>query len=148
MTTEEVITLNENPETLKELQCEIGKWSRKNFGNQTSKVRDNLVLNSLAPLLGIMEEAGEFEEGDEEGDASVGVIGDAELDAIGDMGVYLLDYCCRESIVLATLQKTHKPTPKNKGSVTSNLLITLGRCLLYTSPSPRDRTRSRMPSSA
>ena len=23
-----------------------------------------------------------------------------------------------------------------------------GRCLLYTSPSPRDRTRSRMPSSA
>ena len=28
--------------------------------------------------------------------------------------------------------------------VTDNLLI----CLLYTSPSPRDRTRSRMPSSA
>ena len=28
------------------------------------------------------------------------------------------------------------------------LLDTLGTCLLYTSPSPRDRTRSRMPSSA
>ena len=26
--------------------------------------------------------------------------------------------------------------------------ITINRCLLYTSPSPRDRTRSRMPSSA
>ena len=26
--------------------------------------------------------------------------------------------------------------------------LTLGACLLYTSPSPRDRTRSRMPSSA
>ena len=25
---------------------------------------------------------------------------------------------------------------------------TVGTCLLYTSPSPRDRTRSRMPSSA
>ena len=25
---------------------------------------------------------------------------------------------------------------------------TVNRCLLYTSPSPRDRTRSRMPSSA
>ena len=25
---------------------------------------------------------------------------------------------------------------------------TIGTCLLYTSPSPRDRTRSRMPSSA
>ena len=42
------------------------------------------------------------------------------------------------------------------GSATFGLalvLITLGRaelftCLLYTSPSPRDRTRSRMPSSA
>ena len=28
------------------------------------------------------------------------------------------------------------------------ILISLGCCLLYTSPSPRDRTRSRMPSSA
>ena len=28
------------------------------------------------------------------------------------------------------------------------LLLLLGGCLLYTSPSPRDRTRSRMPSSA
>ena len=28
------------------------------------------------------------------------------------------------------------------------LIDTLGGCLLYTSPSPRDRTRSRMPSSA
>ena len=27
-------------------------------------------------------------------------------------------------------------------------LIGFGTCLLYTSPSPRDRTRSRMPSSA
>ena len=27
-------------------------------------------------------------------------------------------------------------------------LVTLNSCLLYTSPSPRDRTRSRMPSSA
>ena len=30
----------------------------------------------------------------------------------------------------------------------SNLNMVLGLCLLYTSPSPRDRTRSRMPSSA
>ena len=30
----------------------------------------------------------------------------------------------------------------------SNLLTYLHSCLLYTSPSPRDRTRSRMPSSA
>ena len=29
-----------------------------------------------------------------------------------------------------------------------NTIDTCGTCLLYTSPSPRDRTRSRMPSSA
>ena len=29
-----------------------------------------------------------------------------------------------------------------------NLLMKVTGCLLYTSPSPRDRTRSRMPSSA
>ena len=29
-----------------------------------------------------------------------------------------------------------------------NIIISLDTCLLYTSPSPRDRTRSRMPSSA
>ena len=34
---------------------------------------------------------------------------------------------------------------KNAGPVT---LIDVRTCLLYTSPSPRDRTRSRMPSSA
>ena len=28
------------------------------------------------------------------------------------------------------------------------VIAEFGRCLLYTSPSPRDRTRSRMPSSA
>ena len=35
------------------------------------------------------------------------------------------------------------------GSLYDTVLTTkLGNCLLYTSPSPRDRTRSRMPSSA
>ena len=37
------------------------------------------------------------------------------------------------------------------GSINSyrnNLLSILGTCLLYTSPSPRDRQKSRMPSSA
>ena len=30
----------------------------------------------------------------------------------------------------------------------NDVKVTLNGCLLYTSPSPRDRTRSRMPSSA
>ena len=36
---------------------------------------------------------------------------------------------------------------KNMEKISSNL-ANLNTCLLYTSPSPRDRTRSRMPSSA
>ena len=34
------------------------------------------------------------------------------------------------------------------GNYVGTLMIGQGICLLYTSPSPRDRTRSRMPSSA
>ena len=33
-------------------------------------------------------------------------------------------------------------------NVNANDIAVMGGCLLYTSPSPRDRTRSRMPSSA
>ena len=42
--------------------------------------------------------------------------------------------------------------PRPAGTANANLasgqVELLARCLLYTSPSPRDRTRSRMPSSA
>ena len=39
-------------------------------------------------------------------------------------------------------------TSATGGSGVNSILIELDICLLYTSPSPRDRTRSRMPSSA
>ena len=46
-----------------------------------------------------------------------------------------------------------KPADKKNGDFSSNIAMAGARayhqaCLLYTSPSPRDRTRSRMPSSA
>ena len=34
------------------------------------------------------------------------------------------------------------------GALATSLAATIGTCLLYTSPSPRDRQKSRMPSSA
>jgi len=37
---------------------------------------------------------------------------------------------------------------KTGQGVLFTLLVIINTCLLYTSPSPRDRTRSRMPSSA
>ena len=38
--------------------------------------------------------------------------------------------------------------PVDEAAIKSAMLAENTRCLLYTSPSPRDRTRSRMPSSA
>ena len=40
------------------------------------------------------------------------------------------------------------PDPDLKNNNISNIISEVVSCLLYTSPSPRDRTRSRMPSSA
>ena len=37
---------------------------------------------------------------------------------------------------------------KGHGELTPGLWISVRSCLLYTSPSPRDRQKSRMPSSA
>ena len=46
----------------------------------------------------------------------------------------------------------HKPNSSDAhiefDNSSAKLVAQLKRCLLYTSPSPRDRTRSRMPSSA
>ena len=51
---------------------------------------------------------------------------------------------CRRQAVKEVLLDEKKPKEKIKKDC-ANLIKT---CLLYTSPSPRDRTRSRMPSSA
>ena len=47
-------------------------------------------------------------------------------------------------------QKNQKETPKTEINNNQEMKesASAGVCLLYTSPSPRDRTRSRMPSSA
>lgn len=94
---DEPLELLDNPTDLRELQLEIGKWSRHNFGMQNSKViPDSPPLNSMVPLLGMVEEYGEL--------ITAPTASDVE-DAIGDIGVYLCDYCCREQIMLDTLTR-------------------------------------------
>ncbi len=79
--------------TLSEIQQEVGLWSEANFGNQRSKTV-GVALRELAPLLGIVEEVGEFNEAINNGDTS-------EMeDAIGDMLVYLCDYTYRSGCTL------------------------------------------------
>ena len=53
--------------------------------------------------------------------------------------------------VLAGVPLLHRGAQGAALTAAGELLVSRGRgllCLLYTSPSPRDRTRSRMPSSA
>ena len=70
----------------------------------------------------------------------MGIINPAELDL-------------KEEVVVK-INRTAKVTSRGKRFRFSALVVVgdgnghVGVCLLYTSPSPRDRTRSRMPSSA
>ena len=52
------------------------------------------------------------------------------------------------TIVLSDGKPARAPVPSMPGVDRVNLKEVVKDCLLYTSPSPRDRTRSRMPSSA
>ena len=64
------------------------------------------------------------------------------LDADGK--IHLVDYYVTKS------EQLNNPLDPNEGT-TGNILYSVNEtyvCLLYTSPSPRDRQKSRMPSSA
>lgn len=80
---------------LDELQNEVAKWSRKNFGSQIS---DN-------PLFGVCEEVGELCHAHLKGKQGIRhtptEIRDMKLDAIGDIIIYLADYCERENLDLS-----------------------------------------------
>ena len=54
-----------------------------------------------------------------------------------------------EAIVELETDKVNLEVPSPSGGILGEINFEAGStCLLYTSPSPRDRTRSRMPSSA
>lgn len=76
---------------LEELQYEVAQWSKENFGTQQSQVDPDLFLGSLAPLMGLAEEVGEYFEGGDE---------DVMVDALADVGIYLCDYASREGFIL------------------------------------------------
>jgi len=75
--------------TLSEIQSEVDRWSLLNFGSQQS-MSTGANLYSLAPLLGIVEEVGEYETASIAGDEP------GMRDAIGDILIYLCDFASRE----------------------------------------------------
>ena len=70
---------------------------------------------------------------------------ESERDIASDRKV--VDYGIAEKSRLQALLDIVGLAPNDTGILSSGLFAVY-RCLLYTSPSPRDRTRSRMPSSA
>ena len=60
----------------------------------------------------------------------------------------LMNLATKDAVQNVGTYKIHTPLIKLTKSEIIKEGIELGVCLLYTSPSPRDRTRSRMPSSA
>ena len=70
-----------------------------------------------------------------------------KLEEIGCESVFINTHYLFEEV--NKFIKSRKKSSMNiKTKYEKELLGTAGTCLLYTSPSPRDRTRSRMPSSA
>ena len=74
------------------------------------------------------------------------------LDEIGEMPLdtqaYLLRVLESGEYIKVGSSKVHKTEVRVIAATNVDLLERVRSCLLYTSPSPRDRTRSRMPSSA
>ena len=60
----------------------------------------------------------------------------------------ILDKLAGDGFGEADLGRIHAPIGLELGGPTPSEIALAILCLLYTSPSPRDRTRSRMPSSA
>ena len=69
--------------------------------------------------------------------------------AVGSAKSWRHEYVTLEHLLFSMLEdKKFNGIVKDFGADPEDMKSHLKTCLLYTSPSPRDRTRSRMPSSA
>lgn len=102
-----------NTPNMKKFQHQIGKWSKKNFGDQPSYL----------PLLGAVEELGELAHHhlkEEQGIRTTENHKMGKLDAVGDIIIYLTDYCEREgleiteAIIIAMTEVMRRNWVKNK----------------------------------
>ena len=71
---------------------------------------------------------------------------DVSFEAPNSPGVFMEENIQPETKI--NLSNTHNKIGENSYDVSLTIKAEASYCLLYTSPSPRDRTRSRMPSSA
>ena len=84
---------------LQEIQQQQADWSFRNFGNQPS----------TQPLLGIVEEVGELSHAVLKRAQGIRTNEDHQAaidDAVGDIVIYLMDFCSKEGINLETAIQT------------------------------------------
>ena len=82
--------------------------------------------------------------------------GSMVMHAAEKAGTYIPHFCYHKKLSIAAncrmclvdVEKAPKPMPACATPVTNGMIVRTHSCLLYTSPSPRDRQKSRMPSSA
>ena len=85
----------------KTLQDEVAEWSRTNFG-------DNIKNPPYLALFGVVEELGELAHTvvkSTQGIRTTENHREKQKDAIGDIVIFLLDYCSRENLDLVTIVK-------------------------------------------
>lgn len=85
---------------LRVLQHEIRNWSETNFGQNVSKTDDHVCLDGVGSLLGVVEELGEYLEGE-------GML--PLTDALADITIYLCDYAARTDTRIEVTAEQIKP---------------------------------------
>lgn len=107
--------------TFQELQLAVGDWSRNNFGNQYSKDLQ-VELRYLNPLLGLVEEFGEFYEAHSDSEA--------RKDAISDQIIYLMDFMSRFGLSFdeERYREVFSDTEKTELTIDKHIVVTCELC--------------------
>lgn len=103
---------------LETIRSEVGEWSQRNFGAQTSKATGQ-ELRSIAPLLGLFEEIGELTLANAIPDFA------EQKDALADCFIYLCDFMHRENVNLPLLSTL--PVHFNRSPTILDLYVWVGK---------------------
>ena len=110
--------------------------SENNMEQFRTRFREGYDINDSTDkgqMYAIYRELKELTDGNNNGATSNATVNDAPIPAVAQ---------------LTTENHNEQDVPIDDGTAPPQNIINLSSCLLYTSPSPRDKRQSRMPSSA
>ena len=118
------------------------------FGQNSKQLKDSILkYKTINPSLAVeyglkYEKLTANQKPDKEKQNTYALLGEILLEM--GLNASALDYLTRSVQIYSALPKSEKNFP----NIDQPPWVILNICLLYTSPSPRDRQKSRMPSSA